>query len=431
MNTAAKILIAEDSSTQSLLLQNILERHGFEVTTASNGQIALDKLASLRPALVISDIQMPVMDGYTLCQRINESEELHDIPVMLLTSLSAPQDIIRGLECGADNFVVKPFKEDFLMARIATVLANQELPQGDARNGIEVEFAGERYTIEAGRRQILNLLLSTYETAVQANADLLAAHEQLKAMQAQLIEAEKLQTTGRLAAGVAHEVRNPLAILEMGIDFLTAQEGAREGEPILAEMREAVRRTNVVVSSLMDMAAPRDLGMADTDVHTVIAGALTALAEEIARAKVRVDREFADDIPTVRLDAAKIEQALVNILSNALRAMPEGGTLTVKTGMRAGSPAEVSFDAGDRSGARSRGGGGRSVMIEICDTGPGISPENMGKVFEPFFSTRPTGEGMGLGLTVARKMVELHKGRIEIQNQPGGGAAVTILFPAP
>src|SRR5262245_45889048 len=124
---AESVLIAEDSPTQALRLQNMLEKNGFSVTVATNGREALEALQTLRPALVISDIQMPEMDGYELCSRVKADPQKRDIPLILLTSLSAPQDIIRGLECGADNFVVKPYNNDFLLARIRTVLANRDL----------------------------------------------------------------------------------------------------------------------------------------------------------------------------------------------------------------------------------------------------------------------------------------------------------------
>ena len=118
-----------------------------------------------------------------------------------------------------------------------------------------------------------------------------------------------------------------------------------------------------------------------------------------------------------------------NVVSNAIQEMPDGGTLDIRMAARALGPADVSFDAGDRSGSRFRAGD-TAVLVTIRDTGGGIPPENLPKVFEPFFSTKPTGKGMGLGLTVARKFVELHSGTITVQNHPDGGAVVTIMFKA-
>lgn len=427
MNSTQEILIVEDSATQSLRLRLVLERHGFRVTAAGDGLHALAALAELRPAVILSDIQMPGMDGYELCRRVKSEPQWRDIPIMLLTSLSAPEDIIHGLACGADNFIVKPYEEAFLIARIQSVQANCALSrESDDHGGIEVEFAGQRYTIGAGRRQILNLLLSTYETAVKTNAELIEAHEALKAAQAQLIEAEKLQSVGRLAAGVAHEIRNPLAILEMGLSFLSDQVSG-DGHVILGEMREATKRASVVVEGLMEITSPHQLGMHEGDLHAVLDRALAVLGDELARAGIEVVRDFAESLPASRIDEGKLGQVFLNIFTNALHAMPEGGTLTVSSRVQTLDAGAAEYQAGERSGARFREGE-QAIAIEVRDTGTGIAQENLGKVFDPFFTTKPTGKGIGLGLTVARKIVELHRGGIGIRSLPGGGTSVSLMF---
>jgi signal transduction histidine kinase len=425
-----EILIVEDSPTQALLLKGMLETQGFHVISAVNGKEALKSLAAHHPALVISDVQMPEMGGYELCRLIKSNDGSRDLPVMLLTSLSSPQDIIQGLECGADNFVVKPYEEALLMTRVRAVLANSALKSATgAGDGIAVEFSGRRYVINASRRQILNLLLSTYETAVKTNRDLIAAHEELKAAQAQLIEAEKMQSVGRLAAGVAHEVRNPLAIIEMGLAFLSAQITSEDGHVILGEMREAVRRANGVIVSLMDIASPRELGMNEMDLHEIIERALGTLQGGLVKGGIKVARSFAKGLPRSRVDAAKIEQVFVNVFGNAIHAMPKGGALSISTEAKELKQGDVEFLAGDRSGVHFREGE-RAIIVQVSDTGEGIAPDLLGKVFEPFFSTKPTGKGMGLGLTVARKIIETHHGMMEIRNGPRQGVTVTLRFKA-
>ena len=421
------ILIAEDSPTQSLRLQNTLEKNGFTVTAAPDGRAALGVLATLRPTLVISDIQMPEMDGYELCRHLKADPALRDIPLILLTSLSAPQDIIRGLECGADNFVVKPYDETFLLARIRTVLANRDLESPAGSAAVPIYFAGERYEITANRRQILNLLLSTYETAVQTNADLIKAHEELKAAQALIIEAEKWRAVARLAAGVAHEVRNPLAILEMGMDFLSGQPIDESGQVVFEEMKEAVKRAAGVINGLMDLGSPDKLGMRDTSLHTLLDSALAVLRDDIARQRIAVVRRFDGALPQLRVDAAKIGQLFINVLVNSIHAMPDGGTLTIATGLTTVAASETAFDAGNRAGAQFHEGE-RVVFVEIDDTGTGIAAEHLDKLFEPFFTTKPTGQGMGLGLTVAKKITDMHRGRIQIRNRAGGGVSVNLTF---
>src|SRR4030042_1407285 len=131
MNTieenSIEILIVENSSTQAMKLQYILERHGYHVSIARNGQDALQSIRKQKPTMVISAVVMSGMDGYELCTRIKGDDALKDIPVVLLTSLADPQDIIRGMESGANNFIVKPYEEKFLLSRIRYILANQEL----------------------------------------------------------------------------------------------------------------------------------------------------------------------------------------------------------------------------------------------------------------------------------------------------------------
>ena len=185
-----EILIVEDSPTQTLRLQHVLETHGYRVLTpARDGREALAALAAHRPTLVITDINMPGMDGYELCRRIKDDPALTDLPVILLTSLGDPKDILRGLECGADNFIVKPYEEEFLLSRIRTVLANLELRrQAGGGQASEIFFAGRKYHLTSDRIHSLDLLLSTYETAVQKNLELSHAKEKLEQQAVQLRE---------------------------------------------------------------------------------------------------------------------------------------------------------------------------------------------------------------------------------------------------
>lgn len=188
MESSEEILIVEDSPTQAEKLKFLLEEKNFSVSVAYNGKEALAFLLDKpRPAIIISDIVMPEMDGYQLCRRIKENDKLRDIPVILLTALSDPRDIIRGLECGADNFITKPYDEKYLLSRIQYVLANKVILETDkVQTGVDIFFGGQKYYITAQRQQILSLLLSTYETAVQTNIDLSRTQDELRATNEQL-----------------------------------------------------------------------------------------------------------------------------------------------------------------------------------------------------------------------------------------------------
>ncbi len=198
------ILIVEDSLTQAMKLQHVLEQHGHRVTVTRNGEEALATLRAMPPQMVITDINMPKMDGYELCRRIKDDPQTTALPVILLTSLSDPKDILNGLECGADNFIVKPYDEDFLLSRIQYVIANSELRRNGGEERTEVFFAGHKYRFSSARIHSLDLLLSTYETAVLKNLELSKAKELLERratelrekneqMEADLIMARELQ----------------------------------------------------------------------------------------------------------------------------------------------------------------------------------------------------------------------------------------------
>ncbi|HUF81639.1 MAG TPA: GAF domain-containing protein, partial [Burkholderiales bacterium] len=174
------ILIVEDSATQREQLQHLLEERGYAVASAANGREALESARRRRPTLIITDIVMPELDGYGLCRALRRDESLKEIPVVLLTSLSDARDVIFGLECGADNFIRKPYQGDYLLQRIDYLLMNLELRRNQKmRMGIEISLGGQRHFITAERQQILDLLISTYEQATLINKELAAREVEL------------------------------------------------------------------------------------------------------------------------------------------------------------------------------------------------------------------------------------------------------------
>jgi signal transduction histidine kinase len=255
------------------------------------------------------------------------------------------------------------------------------------------------------------------------------SHEELIQTQLQLIQAEKMDSVGRLAAGVAHEVKNPLAILLMGIDFLIGSPVAKDTQnaAVLTAMREAVKRGNTIVRGLVDFSASRQLDLQNRDLNAVLEQSLLLVKHELVVAHVRMASELSPNLPAVRLDDSKMEQVFVNLLINACHAMPEGGTITIRTYSRR-------FETGgEGSGTWEHGPfhqGDTIAIVEVDDTGPGIPPDKLTQVFDPFFTTKPAGKGTGLGLTVVRKIIELHGGMVEIRNRKEGGARVTVTLKA-
>jgi PAS domain S-box-containing protein len=197
LEKGVKILIVEDSITQAEQLKHLLEEQGYMVNVAANGIQALTMVQKYNPTLIVSDIMMPGMDGYTLCKAIKSVEKLKNIPVILVTYLSDPEDIIKGLEARADNFIMKPYNERYLLYLIQHILINQELcGRKSVQIGIEIFFRNQKHFITADRMQILNLLLSTYETAVQQNNELIKTRDELKALNEQLERKVEEKTAG-------------------------------------------------------------------------------------------------------------------------------------------------------------------------------------------------------------------------------------------
>jgi two-component system response regulator VanR len=175
------LLVVEDSITQAEHIRHVLEGHGYKVDVAKNGTEAIKYLETNLPSIIVSDVVMPEIDGFELCKRIQADERLKDIPVILLTALSEPEEVISGLESGADNFITKPFNEETLLKRIHYVLLNMELRKTmSTEMGIETAFAGQKHLITSSRIQMLDLLLSIYESAAHRNRELEKANLELK-----------------------------------------------------------------------------------------------------------------------------------------------------------------------------------------------------------------------------------------------------------
>jgi len=253
------------------------------------------------------------------------------------------------------------------------------------------------------------------------------AIEDLRQTQLQLIESEKLKTVGRLAAGVAHEVKNPLGVLKMGVDYFREriERGDEEQREILDDMATAADRANEVIFEMLDYSAPRPLESEADSLNRIVEQALPLVRHEASRFGVALATELDPDLPLVPIDPHKIDHAVVNLLMNAIHAMPDGGRVTARTACRriqsaganvSGPLAEV-FRVGDPA-----------AILEIEDTGPGIPEDQLGKIFDPFYTTNATGEGTGLGLSVTRRIVELHGGVIRIRNRDEGGARAELYF---
>ena len=254
--------------------------------------------------------------------------------------------------------------------------------------------------------------------------------EELKTTQMQLIQAEKIESLGRLSSSVAHEVKNPLGVIQMGLDFLTAQlpDASAEIQRTLKLMEEAIARADAVIHDMLDFSRSNEKGMKSCDVNDIVHCVARMLKHEIDLRNVTLVTECASPAPRTHCDANGIEQVLINIVMNSLQAMDKSRLLTVRT--KYAQAGEIPRDQGLREMNVMRAGD-PVVVIEVQDQGPGIPKDLMGRVFEPFFTTKPTGEGTGLGLSVCRRIVELHRGQLLVSNvQAPRGLRVSIVLKA-
>lgn len=303
---------------------------------------------------------------------------------------------------------------------------NREECRTDA-NGVMQWLATSKLPFHDESGKLIGLICVSRDITARKEAE-----EALQEAQLQLIQAEKLESLGRLAAGIAHEVKNPLALILMGADFLDAELADHHvggsAPEVVGQIREAAWRADGIIRGMLDFSAPNKMLMQPTDVNDLLHKSLPLIRHEMDAANVALKTEFAEDLPPASLDLNKIQQVFINVCTNAVHAMPEGGTLTVRTALRALDAREVAKrDAGSRVNERLRVGDS-AIFIEIDDTGTGVPPEKLAYIFEPFYTTKPTGKGTGLGLSVTRKIVEMHGGEIRISNRREGGARVTLLF---
>jgi PAS domain S-box-containing protein len=300
--------------------------------------------------------------------------------------------------------------------------------------GTPLRMAGSHVDLTGRKRAEERLRLSYVELARSQEklqdtlSQLHASHEELKRTQLQLIQAAKMESIGTLAAGVAHEVKNPLQTILMGLDYI----GQRLPEPaetlrsVLGDMRDAVWRADNIVKELLQLSANTAFELAEGDLNAVVARSLRLINSELIAAHVGVVSRLDPGLPLVRMDVRKLEQVFLNLFINAIQAMTNNGSLLVTT--RTGRLAEDLHLNGNIAGRFQPGD--RLVVVDVQDSGPGIPPEHLARIFDPFFTTKPVGKGTGLGLSIVKKITDLHEGAMEVKNAPEGGVLVTLAFRA-
>ena len=435
---AATILIVDDSPTQAKLLEQVLGAHGYRVLVARNGSEALEQILVHSPSLVISDILMPEMDGFELCRRVRGIEQLKGTPIILLTHLNDPSDVLHSLEAGANYFISKPYSNRLLLSRISAVLqANFACLEEESGQEVAVRYHGNDYRIHATRAQTIELLLATYELAAEKNQDLLTAQHSLSNLNRELEQrvlertaaltretAERLQAMeelrkkdevlmqqsrqaamGEMIGNIAHQWRQPLNAVGLLVQDLTLsyEYGNFSKEYLDAstgKIMQLVRHMSQTIDDFRNFFTP-DKEKSAFRLGQVVDRTLALIDGSLRDKGIRVEVDLQDD-PVVNGHPNEFSQVLLNIVSNAIDAFSTRGSADPCLGVR------MQTEEGN-------------VVLTIDDNAGGIDEQIIDRIFEPYFTTKEQGKGTGIGLYMSKNIVEKNmNGSLSVRNSPTG-----------
>jgi len=384
-----RVLIVENNPVDATMLSGMLTKStfgSFAIETAHSLDECFRIMQNQSFDVVLLDLNLKDSDGLDTLTRLHGK-----FPLMaVVVNTGAYQDPLglKAITCGAQDYLIK------------------------------------------GKYKSYGLVKSLYYAIERKRAEdeLKAAYNRLKETQAQLIQIEKMNVIGELASGVAHEVKNPLATILYGVEFLdtTLKDANDQVQLTLSSIREATQKANEIIKDLLDFASLSKLEIHPAPIHDIIEHALNLTKHQRAKHHIEVVKEFDDTVPDIPVDRNRIEQVVVDLILNSLLAMPRGGRITLRTrrqtfaaAFAGGRPADIDQDCGIRPDEQ-------VVVLDIEDTGPGIKKENLSKVFDPFFTTRRAAGGVGLGLSIARTIMKSHHGLISLDNKEQGALARLI-----
>ena len=389
-----RVLIIEDSRTQAVHLQMLLQRHGYGVEVTLDAASGLAVCRERAPDIVLCDVVMPGMDGYAFTRELKQDPALAQIPVVLVTALEDPKDVIRAVEAGADNYVTKPYHESRLVARLDRLL------HPERRDAMPSERL-EHTTLAPSA--IFDVLVSCLEEAVERNRELTQKKEELARTNAQREELMRI---------VAHELRAPLQALSMRAALMREIPDDRK---LVAELPNAidtqVRAMVRIIDDLFDLTA-LDLGTLHLELS------LARIDQLVMRAVHEFQMQYPDRRITfecsenaqveLQLDSSRIQQVVSNFIGNAVK-YSEGGT-----------PIEV-------RARRSEDG----LVVEVRDFGLGIPVDQRERIFDRYYRVSPgsSAKGVGLGLYICRRIVEMHLGEVGVHSEEGRGSTFWFRLP--
>ena len=410
------VLAVDDVEANLVALDALLDDMDCDVVFAKSGNDALRHLLHRDFAVMLLDVQMPEMDGYEVAHHARGNISTRDVPIIFLTAANNSEGmVLRGYGSGAVDFLFKPLNGSILRSKVRVFLelhtAHQKL--GDAKTALEQSNIELRTLADAKA-----LLAEQFQSA---NVELQKAYTELQATQAQLVQSAKMASLGELVAGVAHEINNPLAFVLSHLDTVrrklaelepelpgplppSAQDKWNRANTRLREVGPGLERIRELVVKLRTFSRLDEGERKRVSIRECVESVLTILGHRL-KEKIKVETHFG--MPDqVDCYASLLNQAVMNLVSNAIDSMVEGGVLDISTGAQ-----------------------GACYQIVVTDTGPGVPPELRDRILEPFFTTKPVGQGTGLGLSITYSIARKHQGTLEVSEASGGGASFAIRFP--
>jgi len=383
-----KILVVDDEEVIVELTSLLLRGRGFAVVTAANGQECLAKVEQERPAVVLLDYMMPVMDGETTLKQIKR--HYPDIYVIMFTGKGNEEVAVRLMKAGAIDYIQKPYANTSLLERVDNVLQMRQFELANRR--LQQEKEQLQQEIEAWNLQLERRVEEKTLKLEQAHRDIL--------------QAEKLAALGHISAGMAHEIRNPLNAINLFAQILSgAYADDVENSVYIRKIIEEVERIDSILIKMLTASrgsmAPRSRLRLDQVAQKVLA----ATDVQCRSQDILIQTHFEPNLPSIMADPTEIEQIFTNLLTNALFEMRQGGELSL-TLRRDGD----------------------FIQLAVADTGGGIPQEHINQIFDPFFTTKE--KGTGFGLSVVLRIVRGYGGLINVESTPGLGTKFIVKLPA-